>query len=273
MLEVYRFAAAIIVSRKKCPMFRLKSAVAALSGMAVVLCPVSTSGQGGSAASAQTAAPGKWSATGTLLEACTCAVPCTCNFGEAPSPHSYCHAVFGYRVDKGSYEGVDLSGLVFGGADGPAGATGFLDERASAVQRPALEKLARRVFAQGGPSGGARRFAPVRIVHEVKGNDLRLDFAGRGGFRARVIIGRDGKTPVVVENNTVWPIRRAIKGKALPLAFQHESTGKINGDGSNANYGAFSFEGRTQEQAVSGAAPVKQVAASTHPASCCSGKR
>ena len=60
-----------------------------------------------------------WSASGTLLESCTCAVPCTCNFGEGPSPHPYCHAVFAYRLEKASWNGTDLSGLIIGGADGP----------------------------------------------------------------------------------------------------------------------------------------------------------
>src|SRR5262249_7468602 len=145
---------------------------------------------------------GKWNATGTLLESCTCAVPCTCNFGEGPSPHSYCHAVFAYQLEKASWDGVDLSGLVVAGADGPQGISGFLYQRATPGQRPALEKLAQALFAQGGPNLGQRKYTPATLIHEVKGNDLRLDIAGHGGFTARIILGRDGKTPVMVENNT-----------------------------------------------------------------------
>jgi hypothetical protein len=209
---------------------------------------------------------GKWNATGTLLESCTCAVPCTCNFGEGPSPHPYCHAVFAYRLEKASWDGVDLSGLVVAGADGPKGIDGFVDERATAVQRPALEKLAHVLFAQGGPNTGPRTFVPAAIVHEVKGNDLRLDIAGRGGFTARVIIGRDGKSPVVVENNTVWPIPRATKAKAS-LSFKGAAAGSIQGDGTNGNYGAFSFSGDAGQNA--GASP-----RATSAAACCApGKR
>lgn len=201
---------------------------------------------------AAAAEKGIWSAKGTLLESCTCAVPCTCNFGEGPSPNHFCHAVFAYRLDQAQWDGVDLSGLVVAGADGPNGGAGFLDERATAEQRPALEKMGRALFAQGGPSGGKRSFSVATITHEVKGNDLRLDIAGRGGaeatikggFRARVIVGRDGKSPVVVENNTTWPIPRATKGKANPLAFRAPGVGRINGEGVNANYGAFTFQGK-----------------------------
>lgn len=186
-----------------------------------------------------------WSASGTLLESCTCAVPCTCNFGEGPSPHPYCHAVFAYRLEKASWNGTDLSGLIIGGADGPKGIIGFFDERATPAQRPALEKLARVVLAQGGPAGGPRTFVASRITHFVEGNNLRLEIPGHGGFAATVIVGRDGKSPVVVENNTVWPIPRAIKGKAKPLAYSDSTAGTFRGDGTNANYGKFSLSGPT----------------------------
>jgi hypothetical protein len=224
---------------------------------------------------APAAVAGAWRATGTLLESCTCAVPCTCNFGEGPSPHHYCHAVFGYRLDKGSWDGVDLSGLVVAGADGPGGAAGYLDARATPTQRPALERLGRAVFAQGGPSSGPRSFVPAAITHEVKGNRLRLDIAGRGGFTADVIIGRDGKSPVVVENNTVWPIPRATKAKARPLAYRDAgAAGVIRGDGTNANYGAFSFAGKTANAAASGTTvALRSKAATPSKPGCCALKR
>lgn len=214
-----------------------------------------------------------WTAKGTLLESCTCAVPCSCNFGEGPSPHDYCHAVFAYKLDSGSAWGAaDLGGLIFGGADGPKGNLGFLDERATPAQQAALRRVAEKVFAQGGPASGPRAWETAKITHSVNGNDLRLGLGNSGGFSARVIVGRDGKTPVVVENNTVWPIARAVKGKANPLQFRDPRVGTIRGDGSNANYGAFSFSGPTGGAAT--------VTARTAPASipvakrgaCCAGK-
>lgn len=221
-----------------------------------------------------TAAPGQWNATGTLLESCTCAVPCTCNFGEGPSPHHYCHAVFAYKLDKASWNGVDLTGLVVGGADGPNGSSGYLDPRATPAQRPALEAIGRAIFAQGGPAGGPRRFAVAPITHEVKGNYLRLTLGNAGGFTANLIMGRDGKTPVVVENNTTWPIFRSYKGKAA-LSYRDAATGKVTGDGTNANYGTFTFTGRTSDYAhlmprqTTSAAPVVKA---THTKACCAAK-
>lgn len=201
-----------------------------------------------------------WSASGTLLESCTCAVPCTCNFGEGPSPHSYCHAVFAYRLEKATWNGTDLSGLIIGGADGPKGIIGFFDESATPEQRPFLEKIARAILAQGGPAGGPRRFVAAHITHSVQGNNLKLEIPGHGGFSATVITGRDGKSPIIVENNTVWPIPRAIKAKSKPLAYSDAVAGVFRGDGTNANYGKFSLSGPIVKAAMAKPAKPSQVA-------------
>ena len=229
----------------------------------------------GVAPAAPQASPGKgaWSARGTLLESCTCAVPCTCNFGEGPSPNHYCHAVFAYRLEKGQWDGVDLSGLVVGGADGPDGEVGFVDARATPEQRAALEKIGMAIFRQGGPVGRPRRFLAVPITHESKGRDLSLKLGTHGGFTAKVILGRDGRNPVVVENNTTWPIKRAIKGKASVLTLAESAgAGTINASGVNANFGEFDMSGKT---AGTPARPVAAIASagSAAPSTCCTPKR
>ena len=227
---------------------------------------------------------GKWTASGTLLEACTCAPPCSCNFGEGPSPHSYCYAVFGYRLQKASYDGVDLSGLVIAAADGPKGESAFIDSRASAAQRPALQKLARLVFAQGGAANTAGQFVPAPLVHEIQGNHLRLQIGQSGGWEADVIVGRDGKTPVVVQNNLVWPIANAVKGRTTTLSYKDAGAGAISGQRTNANYGAFSFGGAVGSMAAGTKRAAKTVHVATvgtaklakpakpSKAACCAGK-
>jgi hypothetical protein len=187
-------------------------------------------------------ARGAWTATGTLLEACTCAVPCSCNFGEGPFAAPYCHAVFGYSSRKAPGTGSNCP--AWSSPAPTARAASWLPRRRASTpaRREALRAGPGRV-REGRPASGPRPFVSARITHAVSGNDLRLDIAGRGGFSARVIIGRDGRTPVVVENNTVWPIERAVKARTVPLRYRDERVGSIRGDGSNANYGAFSFSG------------------------------
>jgi hypothetical protein len=77
----------------------------------------------------------------------------------------------------------------------------------------------------------------------MKSSDTKV--RGEGGFSARLIMGRDGKNPVVVENNIVWPIPRAFKGKTTLLRYSDALGNKIQTSNSSANYGAFRFSGDT----------------------------
>ena len=184
------------------------------------------------------AAPKRWLATGTLLEACSCQVPCPCNFGQSPSNGS-CYTVYAYRLKTAVYEGTRLDGLVFGGGEAAHGAVGFLDARATAAQRPALEKLALAVFGKGGAGAGARRFVTGRITAEDDPRKFRVDFGEAGGFSAALLIGRDGKSPIVVENNTTWPVHRFNKGKTTRFGYHDVLGNKLDLDGVNANLGEF----------------------------------
>src|ERR1043165_26779 len=99
---------------------------------------------------AETVAANSWKITGALTEACTCSVPCSCNFGEGPSPHSYCYPFYSFDIRKGNYGDVSLDGLRFGSADLKSGRHIFIDERADARQREALPRNAARVLEQLG---------------------------------------------------------------------------------------------------------------------------
>ncbi len=181
---------------------------------------------------------GKWQASGTLLEACSCNVPCPCNFGQSPT-RGFCHTVYAYRLKTAEYEGVKLDGLVFGGGEGDKGAFGFLDSRATPPQKSALLKLAYAVFGKGGASGDLRKFVSAKIVAHDDAAKFKVDFGDSGGFEADILIGRDGKKPIIVENNTTWPVERFIKGKTSAFKYRDSLGNKLEFDGVNANIGEF----------------------------------
>ncbi|HLK57963.1 MAG TPA: DUF1326 domain-containing protein [Chthonomonadaceae bacterium] len=197
--------------------------------------------------------PKGWQAAGTLFEACSCSVPCPCNFGQGPS-NSYCHTIYAYRLKTATYDGVKLDGLVFGGGEGEKGSVGFLDARVTAAQKPILEKLALAVFGKGGASSGPRAFTTVKIVVEDDARTFRLDFAGVGGFTADILMGRDRKNPIIVENNTTWPVTRFIKGKTSAFDYKDSLGNDLKYDGVNANLGEFKLEGDLRPAAQSASA-------------------
>jgi hypothetical protein len=186
-------------------------------------------------------APLAWEAKGTLFEACSCSVPCPCNFGQSPS-RGFCHTVYAYRLTTARFGTVKLDGLVFGGGEADKKPMAFLDSRATAEQKIALQKLAGAVFGKGGPSSGERSYTWATITTDRSESKFSVRFGEIGGFAADVLIGRDGKSPIVVENNTIWPVHRFVKGKTSSFDYEDSQGNKMHYDGVNANIGDFDLK-------------------------------
>lgn len=208
-------------------------------------------------------APPDWQAAGTLLECCSCNVPCSCNFGQGPSPNDFCHTLYTYRFKTARYDGVALDGLIVGGGEGPKGAMGFLDSRARPEQRNALKKLALAVFGKGGATPGDRTFTWVALAAETGAKDIRVRFGESGGFAADILLGADGKNPIVVENNVTWPVHRFIKAKTTRFDYKDSLGNNLNYEGRNANVGEFRLSGSLRQA----------TAAKPSAAPCCAGRR
>lgn len=196
-------------------------------------------------------APGSWAIRGALTETCTCSVPCTCNFGEQPSPHSYCYPFYSYHIHKGNYGEVALDGLHFGSADLKNGRTMFIDERADERQREALRLILARTIERVSAEEAeakAKEIAPrilyAAVKQEYGETSNHLEVAGLGKFSANYIIGLDKTQPVVVRNNTTWRIRDAIKAKTTVYRIK---AGKdvIDLKDTNSNQGEFEYTEKT----------------------------
>jgi hypothetical protein len=203
-------------------------------------------------------APAPWRISGDLSEACSCSVPCSCNFGEGPSPEHFCWALFSLDIQKGRYAKTKLDGLRLAGAAGAKGFVIYLDDRATPRQTEALkaiasdigQKLAANVVAQDpkaieDPSMKLVGFKTARIVQEVGPRSNRLVIGEQGGFESDYIMGIDGKTPVVVENNWSWNIRHGIKGKTKRLHYKDEFGNEFDMTATNANQGKFDWNEKT----------------------------
>lgn len=161
-----------------------------------------------------------WKIAGALSETCTCSVPCTCNFGEGPSPHSYCYPFYSFHIRQGNYGDVTLDGLHFGAADLKSGRYIFIDERADPRQRDALQHIAARVIEHASPEDTEKvakeiaqktRYAAVEQSYDDRRNHLKV--AGLGEFDSFYIMGLDKNQPLIVRNNTTWRVKETIKAK------------------------------------------------------------
>ncbi|HME00561.1 MAG TPA: DUF1326 domain-containing protein [Terriglobia bacterium] len=182
-----------------------------------------------------------WEISGDLSEACTCNVPCSCNFGQGPSPHHFCWSLFSLAIQKGHYGSVSLDGLRLAGSHGKKSKVWYIDDRATPEQGEALKAIATHID----PS--ANHWERAHIVQEAGEKTNKLQIGDQGGFEADYITGMDGKTPVVVENNTSWNIPKSVKGKTKFLRYSDEFGNKFDMTGTNSNQGKFDWTDETKE--------------------------
>jgi len=183
-----------------------------------------------------------WEMSGQLSEACSCSVPCTCNFNEKPSPHHYCWSLFAVHIEHGHYGKVTLDGLHLAGAHGKKGDVWYIDQRATTEQAAAL----RAITLDLDDSRKHATYWDVAEIRQMVGEkSQQLEVEGHGGFKANYIIGMDGETPVVLENNPSWNIQHGIKAKASQLEYHDQHGNKYKFNGVNSNQGQFVWTDQT----------------------------
>jgi len=198
-----------------------------------------------------------WHLTGDFSEACSCSVPCACNFGENPSPHHFCWALWSLDIQGGSYDNVSLDGLHLAGAEGEKGIVAFLDDRATKEQADALRAIWKSIYDKTIKNAGLKSpkdipqelrflgFRTVPIEQNVGEMATRLKIGDYGGFNGKYILGIDGKTPVVVENNWSWNIQHGIKGKTAKLTYKDGFGNRLDFSDTNMNQGKFDWSDTT----------------------------
>ncbi len=119
---------------------------------------------------------------GRLLEVCTCNVLCPCWVGEDPDGGT-CDGILAWHVDRGSIDGVDVSGRTLAVLAHIPGnvlkgnwrAVAFVDDQATAAQEESL--LAVWTGKKGGPVADL-----VQLVGEVAGVERApITFGVEGG--------------------------------------------------------------------------------------------
>ncbi len=179
-----------------------------------------------------------WEIKGEMSEACTCQVPCTCNFGSGPSPHHYCWSLAAFDIQKGHYGRVGLAGLHLVRAHGGKSIVWYIDDQATAQQERALRAIASRISRWGSLRV---RFEKAHIAQTFANKEFRIEIGDKGGFDAGEIIGGDGKNPIVVENMTAWNVQHDIKGRTKWLRYEDGFGNRFDLKDTSANLGTFDW--------------------------------
>jgi len=194
---------------------------------------------------------------GRLLEVCDCNILCPCWVGEDPDPGT-CDSVEGYHIDRGTVDGVDVSGLTLAVLshipgnilNGNHRVVLFVDDRATPQQREGLLKV------WTGKLGG-----PVAEVAQLWGEVVAVEMApitftvqgGRGTLRIGQAIeaelapyqGPTGETTTLTNTPfSTIPGSPAYVAKASKYRVTLPDLGyDIDLQGHNAIQGSFRFQG------------------------------
>lgn len=188
-------------------------------------------------------APVPWQVSGELAEACTCKVPCTCQFGQGPSPGPGCRSLITLSIEKGRRGDVALDGTKMAVVFGNKGTVFYLDSAASAPQRAALKAVADSIAAASKWTSVSYREAP--IAQTVTATETRAEIGGAGAFDAEMLKGADGKAPIVVENQADVNIARLEKGKTRSLKYGDAAGNTIDAKETNSDRGHFDWSDQT----------------------------
>jgi hypothetical protein len=196
----------------------------------------------GMAAPVPAAAPPPWEITGELAEACTCKVPCTCQFGEGPTPGPGCRSLITLSIEKGRRGDVKLDGTKLALVFGDKGIVFYVDSSAPAPQRAALRAVAENMAATSKWNSVSYREAP--IAQTITPTETRVAVGDAGSFDAEMLLGMDDKTPVVVENQGDVNVARLEKGKTRLLKYGDAAGNSIDAKDTNSDRGHFDWNDR-----------------------------
>jgi hypothetical protein len=167
---------------------------------------------------------------GRLLEVCTCNVVCPCWLGQDPDG-GVCEGLLVWSIDKGTIDGVDVSGHVLGILAHIPGnilkgnwkARVYVDDKASAAQRDAMlnvwtGKLGGPVADMAKLVGEVQSVEQAPITFAVKGADATLQMGPSIEANIAPVLGAGG-VPTTIQDavfSTV-PGAPAYVGKASQL--------------------------------------------------------
>jgi hypothetical protein len=193
---------------------------------------------------------------GRLLEVCDCNVLCPCWIGEDPDGGT-CNAIVAWRVDRGTVDGVDVSGLTMALLPHIPGnilqgnwkALAIVDDKATPEQEAALlnvftGKLGGPIADLAALIGEVVGVERLPIAFEVDGGNGHIKIGDLAEAEMEPYRGPTGETTTLNESVfTTIPGSPAYVSKAQSYTRRTEQYGlkNINLQGHNAVQGVFHF--------------------------------
>jgi len=191
-----------------------------------------------------------WRIAGELEEACSCNAACPCWWDSKPTKMT-CGGGETLFIEKGTYGGVGLDGLAVAFiGQSPAGksmmesfgnwnfAYIYIDEKANAEQRRALEHIA---LAIGGPAAPKEKMKVryVPITRKVTGKEHEVTLGSYGDYSGRLVEGGLGAPSKITNPTGADPIRREFYQGRTSKYIYNDAEQKWNWKNSNYMWNKF----------------------------------
>jgi len=204
-----------------------------------------------------------WRISGELEEACSCDAACPCWWDSKPTKMT-CGGGETLFIEKGNYGNVRLDGLAVGLiGQSPAGksmmesfgnwnfAYAYIDEKANADQRKALEQI---VMAIGGPAAPKEKMKVryVPIVRKVTGKEHQVTLGPYGEYSGHLVEGGLGALSKITNPTGADPIRKEYyQGRTSKYVYS-DADQKWNWKDSNYMWNKFDVTSEDYEKFAAG---------------------
>ena len=204
-----------------------------------------------------------WRISGELEEACSCDAACPCWWDSKPSKMT-CGGGETLFIEKGNYGDVRLDGLAVGFiGQSPAGKSmmesfgnwnfGYLyvDEKADAGQRKALEQIA---MAIGGPAAPKEKMKVryVPITRKVTGKEHQITLGPYGEYSGSLVKGGLGSLSKITNPTGADPIRKEYYQGRTSNYVYNDAGQKWNWKNSNYMWNKFDVTSQDYEKFAAG---------------------
>jgi hypothetical protein len=204
-----------------------------------------------------------WRISGELEEACSCDAACPCWWDSKPTKMT-CGGGETLFIEKGHYGDVRLDGLAIGLiGQSPAGksmmesfgnwnfAYLYIDEKAAADQRKALEQIA---MAIGGPAAPKEKMKVryVPITRKVTGKEHQITLGPYGEYSGHLVEGGMGSLSKITNPTGADPIRKEYyQGRTSKYAY-NDAGQKWNWKASNYMWNKFDVTSEDYQKFAAG---------------------
>lgn len=135
----------------------------------------------------------RWELVADVAECCSCAIPCSCNFGRPES--GTCHGTRLIQIREGQLEGAELAGIAFVVSfEMRVWTRIYVDDRLSQAQSATLDRLLPVAFA--GFDRQARSKVRARLSIQATADGLRFEVP-ESTVEMKLLPGLDGGRIVI----------------------------------------------------------------------------